>query len=36
MSRSDDHWLGRVVLTVGVAMSATVVVLLIVLVLGGR
>ena len=36
MSRSDDHWLGRVVLVVGVAMSSTTVVLLIILLLGDR
>ena len=36
VSRSDEHWLGRVVLTIGVAMSATTVVLLLVLLIGGR
>jgi hypothetical protein len=36
VSRSDDHWLGRAVMTVGVATSSTTVVLLIVLLLSGR
>ena len=36
MNPSDDHWLGRVVLAVGVAMSSTTVVLLIILLLGER
>jgi hypothetical protein len=36
VSRSDDHWLGRVVLTIGVAMSAATVALLIMLLVGGR
>jgi hypothetical protein len=36
VNRSDDHWLGRVVLTIGVATSSTVLVLLLVLLVGGR
>ena len=35
MGESDGHWLGRVVLTIGVAVSSATVVLLIILLLGG-
>lgn len=36
VSRSDDHWLGRLVLIIGVAMSSATVALLIMLLIGGR
>ena len=36
VSQSDDHWLGRVVLTIGVAMSSATVALLMLLLIGGR
>ena len=36
MSRSDGHWLGRVVLPIGVAMSSATAVLLVILLLGDR
>jgi hypothetical protein len=36
VSASDDHWLGRVVMTIGVAMSSATVALPILLLIGGR
>jgi hypothetical protein len=35
VSRSDEHWLGRLVLIIGVAMSSATAALLIMLLVGG-